>query len=174
MTLIFKQLFSFIKLLNSETGINQISAGIACGVILGFSPVLSLQGFIILFVIFFFRVQMGAAFIAAFFFAFPAYLLDPLLDRVGQFILQNSSLYSSFVVLYNMPLVPLTRFNNSVVMGSGAVTIFFAPAVFFISRFVISKYRQQIVERFKSSRFWKIVKMTSLYQWYIKYEELLG
>ena len=38
MTLLLKQLFAFLKVLNSDTGENQVAAGIACGLILGFAP----------------------------------------------------------------------------------------------------------------------------------------
>jgi len=78
MTLLLKQLFAFLKMLNSETGHNQIAAGIAAGFILGMSPMLSLQTFLVFLIIFFFRIQAGAAFLAAFFFAFIAYVLDPI------------------------------------------------------------------------------------------------
>ena len=54
MTLLLKQLFAFFKLLNSDTGTNQIAAGITVGLILGFSPVLSLQTFIVFILMFIF------------------------------------------------------------------------------------------------------------------------
>lgn len=67
MTLLLKQLFGFFKLLNSETGTNQIAAGVACGFILGMTPALSLQTLLVFACIFVFRIQIGAAFITAFF-----------------------------------------------------------------------------------------------------------
>ena len=70
MTLLLKQLFSLINLLNSDTGVNQIAAGFACGLILGFAPVLSLQALLVFICIFLFRIQLGAALLSAFFFAF--------------------------------------------------------------------------------------------------------
>ena len=41
MTLILKQMFSLLKLLNSETGTNQIAAGVALGFIMGMAPAFS-------------------------------------------------------------------------------------------------------------------------------------
>src|SRR5579871_3435362 len=109
MSLLLKQLFNFLKLLNSDTGTRSLAAGLALGLVLGFSPLLSLQAFLILFICFFFRVQLGAAFLSAFFFKFVAYLLDPVSNLLGRSILEMSALRPLFVVLYNMPLVPLTR-----------------------------------------------------------------
>jgi uncharacterized protein (TIGR03546 family) len=171
MTLLLKQLFGFLKLLNSETGHNQIAAGIAAGFILGMSPMLSLQAFLVFIFIFFFRIQMGAAFLAAFFFKFIAYLLDPAFHAVGSSILEADGLKPLFTAMYNMPLVPLTKFNNSVVMGAGITGIVLSPVIFFVSRAIILKYRATIVARFKETKLWKAVKATSLYNWYYSYDK---
>ena len=63
MSLLLKQIYNFIRLLHSETGTNQLAAGLAIGVVIGFSPILSLQGLIIFVILMLFRIQMGAAFI---------------------------------------------------------------------------------------------------------------
>jgi len=77
MGLILKQLFAFIKLLNSDTGNISLAAGMTCGFILGMTPSLSLHSLIIFLLLFLFRIQIGAAFVTAFFFKFIAFLLDP-------------------------------------------------------------------------------------------------
>ncbi len=174
MTFLLKQIFGLLKLLNSETGQNQIAAGIAAGFILGMTPFLSLQSFLVFICIFFFRIQAGAAFIAAFFFAFAGYLLDPIFHSVGSAVLEMPSLQGLFTAMYNMPLVPLTRFNNSIVMGSAVVTIALSPVVFLISRALVAKYRDTVVARFRESKFWKAVQATSLYRWYYTYDNLYG
>ena len=172
MTLLLKQIFNFLKILNSETGTNQIAAGIAVGFVLGMSPGLSIQSLIIFICIFIFRIQAGAALISAAFFAFAGYLLDPLFHMVGSKILEAESLQGLFTTMYNMPLVPLTRFNNSIYMGSGFLGILLAPFIFILSTVLIVKYRKTVVERFKDSKFWKAIKATSFYKWYAKYDEL--
>lgn len=174
MTLLFKQLFAFLKMLNSETGQNQIAAGIAAGFVLGMTPMLSLQSFLVFMCIFFFRIQAGAAFLAAFFFAFAAWLLDPVFHSIGSMVLEMPALHGLFTTMYNVPLLPLTRFNNSVVMGSAVVTILASPFVYFISRALIIKYRVTVVQRFKQTKFWKAMQATSLYKWYYTYDNLYG
>ena len=174
MGLLLKQLFGFIKLLNSETGHNQIAAGVACGFILGMTPLLSLQSLLVFLLIFFFRIQAGAAFISAFFFAFIAWVFDPLFHQFGSWFLSLPSLQGLWTELYNMPLVPLTRFNNSVVMGSGVFAILCFPLVFFASKWLVKKYRRAVVDRIKSTKFWKGIQATSLYKRYYSYENLYG
>ena len=174
MTLLLKQIFGFLKLLHSETGTNQIAAGIACGFILGMTPSLSLQSLLVFICIFLFRIQLGAAMLSAFFFAFIAYLLDPLFHQVGTIVLSFNALQGIFTALYNLPIIPLTRFYNTIVMGSGILSILLAPVSFFVSKWLIGKYREKIVMRFKNSKFWKIINATALYQWYYKYEQFHG
>ncbi len=174
MTLLFKQLFGLLKLLNSETGQNQIAAGVAAGFILGMTPAFSLQTLIVFLCLFVFRIQMGMAFLACFFFKFVAWVLDPAFHAVGSMVLEMPALFGLWTTLYNMPIVPLTRFNNSIVMGSGVVTILFAPLVFFLSRTFVVKYRELVVARFKETKVWKLMKATSFYGWYTTYDKHFG
>ncbi len=174
MTILLKQLFALIKLLNSDTGTNQIAAGFACGLILGFAPLLSLQGLLVLVCIFLFRIQIGAALLSAAFFAVIAWLLDPLSDAVGSAILEADALRPVFTTLYNMPLIPLTRFYNSITMGAGVVSLLLAPLVFWGSKKLILVYRTKVVERFRNSQWWKLWSGTVLFKWYVNYEKLRG
>lgn len=171
MGLLLKQIFAFIKLLNSDTGTISLAAGMTCGFILGMTPVLSLHSLIVFLILFFFRIQIGAALLAAFFFKFVAFLLDPLFDVVGRKVLEMQSLEPFFTKLYNMPLIPFTRFNNSIVMGSAVITFALSPIVFIISQRLIIKYRETVLARFKTTKFWKAVEATKFYQWYYKYEQ---
>lgn len=174
MSLLLQQIFGFFKLLNSETGHNQIATGIAFGLILGFSPALSIQSFLVFIIIFIFRIQIGAALISAFFFKFAGYIVDPWADHLGRWVLENPDLRPLFVEMYNLPLIPFTQFNNSIVMGSGVLAIVLSPLVFILSRVLILKYRKQIVEKFKSSKVWKAFAATAFYKWYNTYQSLSG
>ncbi|MGE3262722.1 MAG: TIGR03546 family protein [Bacteriovoracia bacterium] len=174
MTLLLKQIFGLLKMLNSETGQNQIAAGIAAGFILGMTPAFSLQSALVFLCLFVFRIQIGMAFLACFFFKFVAWLLDPAFDLVGSAVLEMDALHGLFTTLYNMPIVPLTRFNNSIVMGSGVVTLVLAPFVFVLARSLIIKYRVTVVARFKETKVWKLLKATSVYNWYCTYDKHFG
>lgn len=84
MTLLLKEIFSFFKLLNSDTGTYQLASGLAFGVVLGFAPALSLQTILIIFICFFFRVQLGAATLSAFFFKSASLSFRPSLRSTRQ------------------------------------------------------------------------------------------
>lgn len=171
MGLILKQLFAFIKLLNSDTGNISLAMGMTCGFILGMTPVLSLHSLLVFLILFFFRIQIGAALTVAFFFKFVAFLLDPIFHAVGSQVLEMEGLQATFTSLYNMPIIPYTRFNNSIVMGSAVVTIILSPVVYILSSIFIVKYREIVVARFKTTKFWKALEATKFYQWYYKYDQ---
>jgi uncharacterized protein (TIGR03546 family) len=174
MTFMLKQIFGFLKLLNSDTGTNQLASGIACGLILGFAPAFSLQTLLVIVLLFLFRIQIGAATIFGFFFSLVAWALDPVAHQIGTAVLELQALNGLFIEMYNMPIVPLTRFYNSIVMGSAVLSIALFPVVFFSSRVLIEKYRATVVARFKKTKFWKAVQTTSLFKFYAKYDELYG
>lgn len=174
MTLILKQIFALLKVLNSDTGENQIAAGIACGLILGFAPMFSPQTLLVIILLFFLRIQVGAALTSSFFFAMVAYLLDPIFHTFGSAILEMESLKGLFTTLYNLPIIPFTKFYNSVVMGAGVASVLLFPVVFIIFKIFILKYREKVLNRFKDSKFWKGVKATGFYKWYVKYDDLYG
>jgi len=173
-TLLLRQIFKFFKLLNSDTATNSLAWGMALGCVLGFSPILSFQTFLVFFICFVFRVQLAAAFFSAFFFKIVAFLIDPLAHLVGQKVLENPTLRDTFVTLYNMPLIPLTRFNNSIVMGSGIIGFALAVPLFFGFRIFIVKYRENVVAKFKDTKAWKLWTSTIFYKWYSQYQELYG
>lgn len=174
MTLLIKQIVNLIRLLHSDTGQNQVAAGLAFGVFLGFAPFLSLQTFFVLLICFIFRVQLGAVFISAFFFKFIAYLMDPVADPIGRSLLENEGLRPLWTYMYNVPLLPMTRFNNSINMGSFMISLILCPVLFFVFRLLVLQYQAKFVQRLEATRGWKYLKATKFYLWYKKYDDLYG
>lgn len=172
MSLLLKQIFAFFRLLNSDTGRDQLAAGLSLGIILGFAPFFSLQTFVVFFLVFFFRIQLGAALLSAFFFKFVAFLFDPIADVIGRQVLEVEGFRPLFVNLYNMPIIPFTRFNDSIVMGSMVVSAIFAIPSFFVFRILIDRYRATVVARIRETKLWKAITATKFYNWYASYEKL--
>lgn len=174
MTILIRQLISLIQLLHSENGENQIAAGLSLGLFLGFAPFISIQTAVVILIVFLFRIQFGAAALAAFFFNFIAYLLDPITEPLGRSLLENPSLRPIWTQMYNVPILPMTRFNNSIVMGSFAISIILCPLLFFVFKKMVLKYRLSVAQQFESSKAWKAIKATKFYDWYKKYQNLYG
>lgn len=174
MSLIIKQIINLIRLLHSDTGQNQIASGLAFGIFLGFAPFLSLQTFLVLLIVFIFRVQLGAAFLSAFFFKFIAFLLDPVADVLGRYALESPALRPIWLTMYNVPLLPMTRFNNSIVMGSFLISLILCPLLFFVFKSLIVTYRATVVQKIENTKAWKAFKATKFYGYYEKYNDLYG
>jgi len=171
MALILKEIFNLIRILNSETGAGQIALGISLGFILGLSPWVSLQGIVIFLLIIIFRLQATAALTSAFFFSFIAYVFDPIIHKLGRYVLKLDSLESTWTLLYNAPILPYTQFNNSIVMGGAVLGILLSPIIYLISYSLIKKYQDVIVARFRETKVWKIIKGSVVYNWYSTYEK---
>lgn len=107
-----------IVLFQSDISPNQIAWGFALGAVLGLVPNFFLK-ILIFIVIMLFRVNLSSAFIGIALFSIIGFFIDPLLDKVGYLVLVDVSVLKSFYTwLYNLPIVPFTKFNNTVVMGS--------------------------------------------------------
>jgi uncharacterized protein (TIGR03546 family) len=174
MTLLIKQLINFIRLLHSEGGTQQIALGLTFGAFLGFSPFFSLQTILVLFILLIFKVQFGAATLSAFFFKIIAFLIDPVADTLGRSVLEAPSFRPLWTTLYNLPLIPFTRFNNSIAMGSFIFALILSPFLYFGFKILITKYRVHIAQVFEQSKAWKAFKATKIYDLYTKYDDLYG
>lgn len=159
----------FIKILRQGQTPAQIAGGFALGSILGLSPNFTLQGLFLWLIIFLLYVNLSAAFLSFTLFSLVAYLLDPLFHRLGYFLLvEIGGLKDLWTSLYNAPIAPLTRFNNTIVMGSfiGAL-ILFLPVHFGMRRFVIT-YRASIGSKVEQWKIYQVIRKNAIVRWYEK------
>jgi uncharacterized protein (TIGR03546 family) len=164
-----KLLTNFIKIMREGQTPNQVAGGFALGMIVGISPTLTLQGIFVWFVILILDVNLSAALLAFTVFALIAYLADPLFHALGYFLLVDvDALRGFWTWLYNVPVAPLSRFYNTVVMGTFVSgLILFLPVFFGMKRFVIA-YRATIGARIERSKLYQVLKRNSLVTWYTK------
>ncbi len=159
-------LAKIFKILRSENSPNQIAWGFALGMILGLTPFWTVHNMLIILILIVFNVNLGSALFAFALFSGLAYLLDPLFHNFGYFLLVDvHSLHSLWTALYQFPVIALSRYNNTVVMGSLAVSLILFVPVFFFIKFFVRYYREhldpivqklKIVKLFKASKFYKV------------------
>jgi len=170
-----QQIIGLIRIIHSETDPRQISLAFALGIIPGLTPLTSLHNLLVLLAILFFRVNIGAAMLSWGVFKILAYALDPLFHQIGLFLLTGVAfLQGLWTTLYNAPLVPYTRFNNSIVMGSLVFSLFAFYPVYWGGRFMVVKYRETLMERFNRLRIVQVFRASDLYKWYSRYSKLRG
>ncbi|UCE04492.1 MAG: TIGR03546 family protein [bacterium] len=170
-----KIISKFIKAFRSGESPAQIAAGFSFGFLIGLMPFWTLQGVVLFILLILLNINLAAGTVALLLASLFAYLLDPIFHDIGFFILTGiPALQGLWESLYNIPLGPLTRFDNTVVMGSflgGLVLVF--PVFFGMKKLVVA-YREKLEARIQK---WKIVqalKGSKIFQLYIKIRDLGG
>jgi uncharacterized protein (TIGR03546 family) len=162
-----KLLTNFIKILREGQTPAQVAGGFALGSILGLSPMLTLQGVFVWLVILVLDVNLSAATLSLMVFSLFAFLFDPLFHHLGYYVLVNiDGLKGVWTTLYNAPVAPLTRFNNTVVMGSFLCALILSPVVYFgMKKFVIA-YRTTVGARIEKMKIYQIISKSWVVQTY--------
>ena len=150
-----KLLKQIIVIFQTDISPNQVAWGFALGAILGLVPNMFMK-LILFIVIMLFRVNVSAAFLAWAVYEVLSFALDPLFDVIGFYILNIGSLNAFYTYLYNLPVVPFTKFNNTIVMGSLVAGIILIIPNMLIAKKLLVYYRTHL--RDKVSK-WKIVKI---------------
>jgi len=143
----------FLKVLRAGESPPLIAAGFTMGFFVGLSPFWTLQNIVIVLIAILTKVNLGAVFFAIFFFGFVAFIFDPLFHNLGYAVLAKiNALYPTWTELFNMPIVPYSRFNNTVVMGSLLSAIVFAIPMYLLSKKGIISYRETLAPRVENSK----------------------
>lgn len=165
---------NFFKVLRAGQTPRQVAAGFTLGTIAGFSPFLTLQGILLWFFVLLFDVNLSAAILAFTLASLVAYLLDPLFHELGFFLLVNiDALRPLWTWLYNAPLAPLTRFNNTIVMGGLAGGIVLSPAVYIGMKKFIVAYRTHLGARIEQWKIYQIISKSSIVKWYQRIRDIV-
>ena len=150
-----KWITNFMKGINANTRPGEISAGIAFGILLALQPGFTVVRIIVLAITFILKINMPALFLSLFLVGLVSPVFDVPLDLFGGFILNHPSLFEFFTDLYNMPLIPYTRFNDTLVMGGLAAGVIAWLPFFFLFKAFITLYRNSLREKIANSRIFK-------------------
>lgn len=138
--------------LNSNSRPGELASGLAFGFFLALLPGGNLLWAVLFIVAFFIKHNTGAFLVSLALFRFVTPLFDPLLDRLGGTVLEFPALQSLFTRLYNLPLLPYTSFNNSLVMGGFLLGLILWVPLFFLFRLLVGIYRTRLAPKIAGSR----------------------
>lgn len=162
-------IFRTLKILHSGNEPKHMAGGFALGSIIGLTPALSLQTLLVYCLILLVNVNIGAAFFSIFIFSGFAYLLDPLFHTVGYALLVKAeSLTPLWTYLYNVPIAPLTRFYNTVVLGSLVVSLVLLWPIYLAFLKFVVYYRDHWAQRVEKLKVVQWIRANTLFQWYEK------
>jgi uncharacterized protein (TIGR03546 family) len=163
---LLKLIQSIIKTLHSAGTPGQVAAGMALGSALGLTPLMQLHNLVIISLLILLNVSFGGGMLGWALFVPVGFLLDPIFDRIGLGLLTSPTLRPLWTELTNMPILPYTDFNNTVVLGSFVAWLVLSVPIFFAARYGVARYRATIGERVRQSRFYKAVTASQVYNWY--------
>jgi uncharacterized protein (TIGR03546 family) len=143
-----------ILALNGNVKKSQLAAGFAWGLLLGLVPV-GVVWLVLLLASFFFRHNHGSKLFSLAIIKLLTPAIAPWVELWGWEVLHIESLQPFFTTLYNMPFVPFTRFNNTLVAGglTGGLLLWLPVFLLFIA--LVPLYRKKIAPKIRNL---KIVK----------------
>jgi uncharacterized protein (TIGR03546 family) len=164
---LIKLIQSLFGALHSEGTPGQLAAGIVLGSFLGLTPLINLHNAIIFAALVLLNVSFAGGMLGWALFVPIGFLLDPLFDWIGHTLLLDVSFLTPlWTSLFNMPIIPLTNFNNTVVLGSLAFALVFALPLFFVTRWGVARYRVTIGERVRQSKWYRTIMASKAYNVY--------
>jgi len=159
-------LAKLLKALNAEGNPTQISLGFAAGMIVGLTPVWSLHNLLLVFLVFLLRINLSAFFLSFAVFSGIAYLVDPIMDKIGEALLTSPALNDLWTSLYHQDIWRLAHFNNTLTLGSLISAVAIAIPLVFVSNFLVINYRSHVLSWVRKSRVMQLLKASRFYRVY--------
>lgn len=164
-----RQAIKLFTLLNSETSAWQLAFGASFGMVLGFTPLLSLHTIIVLFLLLALRVNISFALLFWGLCSGLAFLLDSSFHQLGWSLLNAPAMNATFTQWYNHPFFRWSQFNNTVMMGSIAVSLLVFFPLAGVMKLLIDRYRVHLRTRLEKLR---IVQALKASRWFNTFNQL--
>ena len=170
MLAILKFLQSLLKTLHSEGTPGQIAGGVALGAALGLTPLMNLHNAVVIVLLCIVNVSFGAGLLGMAVFAPIGFLLDPLFDRIGHWILTDvTSLRPFFAWIDAQPVLAYSNLTNTVVLGSLVSWLVLFVPIFIAARVAVVRYRETFGDWFMRTRVYHALGATrvlDVYNWF--------
>ncbi len=171
--LVLKFLSKLIMVLRNGASPAQIAGGLTLGMFLGFMPLLNLYSLFIFLLLLLLNVNLSMAIFGFTCFGLFSFLLDSAFHDIGYYLLVDVTALAEFwTILYNIPLFPFTRFNNTVVLGSLIVALILSIPLFLLTRIGVIAYREKLEPKIQRLKIFQVIKGSNLYQLYEKIRSL--
>ncbi len=172
MLLLLKYISKLLKALASEASPGQIAGGLILGMIIGLTPIMSAHNLVIVVLIIILKVNIGMAILSFVVFSGIAYLADPVFHSFGVWLLENEGMQATWAAMYDNEFWAITKFYNTVVIGSFLTAIILCIPMFPLSKIGVVQYRKHIHERVMKTKAMKWLKGTKLYSIYTTYQRV--
>jgi uncharacterized protein (TIGR03546 family) len=130
----------------------QLAGGVAIGMLLGLVPQGNLTALVLAVVLFSFRFHLGAGLASALVFSWLGTFFDPVAHRIGWQILSYGSLQLLYAKVYELPLVPWSGLNNTVVLGQLVLGLYAVYPVYWLTTRCDARWRAPAAEWVRKHR----------------------
>jgi uncharacterized protein (TIGR03546 family) len=155
-----------LKILTSETEPGQIGLAVSLALVAGLTPLFGLHNLPVLFLVLVLRVNLLAFILGTIMFSAAGCLLEPVFSWIGLALLTAQPLARLWTGLYQYPLWRLEGFNNSVVMGSLAISLLLFLPVALLTASLIRRHWEHILARLRPTRLFQTLTASRLYSAY--------
>lgn len=135
----------FLAALNANSRPGEIAAAAAFGCMLALVPSGNLLWLGLFILVFLLKVHLATALLVMALGKLIVPLADPFIEALGLAILNYDALFPVFTAMTNMPLVPYTNFNHSLVAGGLAAGIIVWVPLFFLFILLVRLYRTRLL-----------------------------
>lgn len=164
---LIKLIQDIVRSLNSEGTPGQLAAGLALGAGVGLTPLMNLHNLVIFAAAMLLNVSFPAFLLGWALFVPLGFALDPVFHRIGhRLLIDTPALVPLWTTWYNTPVVPLTNFNNTVVLGSVIAWVVSFVPLYFLLRWLVTQYRTRIYARLERMRLFQVIAASRWYNYY--------
>jgi uncharacterized protein (TIGR03546 family) len=149
---VIRWIATIVVAINANSRAGEVAAGIAFALLLALIPGGNLLWGVLFLLTFLLKINLAAELLFLALLRLLVPLADGPLDRLGYLVLSLPPLRPVFTALYNLPVVPLTRFNNTLVMGGLVAGLVLWLPLFFVFRALVFLYRLRLRDRLAGSR----------------------
>jgi len=137
-------IFTFVRLarqtLRGGDSSASLAAGVTIGMLVGLIPADSLLVVLLAMLAMATRTNLFVAACSTILFSWIGAAGDSLLHQVGALVLTHPSLQSSLLWASEAPILPWTRFNNTIACGGMVLGLCLAYPVFYLSQSAIARF----------------------------------
>lgn len=153
--MVLKWIIGLFKVLNSNQNPAEIAAALAFGIWLALIPAGNLMWFFLFFLTFFLKVHQGTEMIVLAVFKLIAPLLDGVLHPLGYLTLTFGPLQPFFTWMAAQPVLPLTGFNQTTVMGGFVAGLILFIPLLLLGLFLVKLFRDRLMASIQNSKLYK-------------------
>lgn len=135
----------------------QLACGVALGMLIGLVPKDNLTAVVLGVLLLMLRTNLAVAALSAFCFSCIGGWADPLTHRIGYWLLTRPSLQGFYAGLFELPVIPWTRLNNTVVAGNLVFGLVLFYPVYELSRVTIEFCLPRMAERIRRTKCYAFV-----------------